>query len=463
VTSPVLVSPEPLLTSTHDVSVRRRWTAAILFGVTALLLAGPLAFGGVEAWAIFGLELGSGVLFLSWITKQGYLNEFEIIRNPLFAPMIAFGGLIAMQWVFGLTAYRYVTESEGLLYAAYGMIVFVVTQTLRRGSQARQVAIIATVYGATVALFALVQGAASNGRIYWLRTTSTGGWIYGPYVNHNHYAALMEMLVPIPLVFVLTSFASGNRKLLAGIAAALMASTIFLSGSRGGMISLVIEIALLFVAIQAKDKRPRTVWIALLTLAASVAVVYWLEGRDFIQRLISIHSETQAEISGGTRFSIVRDGLHMFVRHPISGWGLGTFPVVYPQFRSFYTNFFINQAHNDYLQLLIETGLLGFLAAAWFLVRLYRETWKKIEDWTSNVNSAVALAALIACTGIVAHSLVDFNLQIPANAALFYVLAAIAAAPNFQEPSHRRRHRSRMTRESWEPLEPLPDSAATAK
>ena len=45
---------------------------------------------------------------------------------------------------------------------------------------------------------------------------------------------------------------------------------------------------------------------------------------------------------------------------PVLGWGLGTFPVVYPEFRSFYTNFFVNEAHNDYLQLLAEMGLLGF-------------------------------------------------------------------------------------------------------
>ena len=62
----------------------------------------------------------------------------------------------------------------------------------------------------------------------------------------------------------------------------------------------------------------------------------------------------------------------MFRNKPVLGWGLRTFPVVYPQFRSFYTNFFVNEAHNDYLQLLCEMGLLGFGTMVWFLIVLYR-------------------------------------------------------------------------------------------
>ena len=60
------------------------------------------------------------------------------------------------------------------------------------------------------------------------------------------------------------------------------------------------------------------------------------------------------------RLNIDRDEFRMFLKKPVLGWGLGTFPVVYPQFRTFYTNSFVNEAHNDYLQLLTEMGLLGF-------------------------------------------------------------------------------------------------------
>ena len=88
----------------------------------------------------------------------------------------------------------------------------------------------------------LLQGIAPNGKLYWLRQPTMGGWIYGPYVNHNHYAGLMELLVPIPLVLSLTRLAEERERIAAGIAAAIMVGTIFLSGSRGGMIAIFVEL-----------------------------------------------------------------------------------------------------------------------------------------------------------------------------------------------------------------------------
>jgi O-antigen ligase len=135
----------------------------------------------------------------------------------------------------------------------------------------------------------------------------------------------------------------------------------------------------------------------------------------------------------------------MLVKRPLLGWGLGAFPIVYPEFRSFYTTFFVNQAHNDYLQLLAETGLAGFSIAVWFLVLVFRHAAGKLENWAGTASGALTMAALLGCVGILVHSFLDFNLQIPANAALFYVLCAIAAAAPLHESQRRRvvrRHHS---------------------
>ena len=129
----------------------------------------------------------------------------------------------------------------------------------------------------------------------------------------------------------------------------------------------------------------------------------------------------------------------MFEHKPIAGWGLRSFPVVYPQFRSFYTTFFVNEAHNDYLQLLVEMGLLGFGVMVWFLIVVFRRALSKIKNWASDVSGAVTLACILGCTGILIHSTVDFNLQIPANAALFYVICSIAAADPLTQPARKRR------------------------
>jgi O-antigen ligase len=162
-------------------------------------------------------------------------------------------------------------------------------------------------------------------------------------------------------------------------------------------------------------------------LAIGLGLVVWLGGTELAQRLATIHSEAKSEVSGGIRLDIDRDALRMFARKPILGFGLGTFPDVYPQYRSFPTNFFINEAHNDYLQLLVEMGGAGFATMLWFLWAVYRNAIRKLKNWPDDTNGAVALAALLGVTGILVHSFLDFNLQIPANAALFYVLCVVAA------------------------------------
>jgi O-antigen ligase len=135
------------------------------------------------------------------------------------------------------------------------------------------------------------------------------------------------------------------------------------------------------------------------------------------------------DLSPGIRLDITKDSLRMFSHRPVWGWGLGTFPTVYPSYRSFYTNLFVNEAHNDYAQLLVETGLLGFGLMLWFLVRLYRYGLPTSRRWEFQWDGAVSLSALLGCTGILLHSFVDFNLQVPANAALFYALCGLAASP----------------------------------
>jgi O-antigen ligase len=411
----------------------------LLYGTFGLLMFGPVAFGAVEPWSTFILEAGSVVLMCLWLRKQFLDGELTIEWNPLFLPMAGFGLLILLQIVFGISAYRHDTISGALLYCAYAMLCFLSAQTLLRSSQARIIAVVLALYGFTIAAFALLQGIAPNGKLFWVRQPSMGGAIYGPYVNHNHYAGLMEMLVPILLVLSLTRLAGEKERMAAGVAAAIMIGTVFLSGSRGGMLAIFVELAFFAVVLLGQRRNPRIVVGAVVFAVVLVGLLTWLGGKELTSRVSSISTEARTELSGGTRLSIDRDALRMFGNKPVFGWGLGTFPVVYPQYRSFYTNFFVNEAHNDYLQLLAEMGLLGFGAMVWFIIVLYRSAMPKIANWTSDVSGAVTLACTLGFTGILVHSLLDFNLQIPANAALFYVLCTIAAAKPLLQRSKKRR------------------------
>ena len=99
----------------------------------AVLLLGPLAFGAVEPWSIFALKACAVLLLAAWASRQWLNHEISVSNNALYRPMAAFFALVLVQWFVGTTAYRHVTYSHILLYAAYGMLAFVVTQTLRRG------------------------------------------------------------------------------------------------------------------------------------------------------------------------------------------------------------------------------------------------------------------------------------------------------------------------------------------
>jgi O-antigen ligase len=244
----------------------------------------------------------------------------------------------------------------------------------------------------------------------------------------------MEMLLPIPFVVSMGHLLKGGKRALVGACAVLMAGTIFLSTSRGGMLAFAVEMALFAALTLGKRRSPR---IALGTASVCVlilALLIFLGKGQVLGRL--------GDLSPGMRLAITKDSLRMFSQRPILGWGLGTFPTIYPTYRSFYTNLFVNEAHNDYVQLLVETGLLGFALMLWFLVRLYRHGLPTSRRWEFHWDAAVSLAALLGCTGMLLHSFVDFNLHIPANAALFYVLCGLAASKLLPESSKRRKSRN---------------------
>jgi O-antigen ligase len=246
----------------------------------------------------------------------------------------------------------------------------------------------------------------------------------------------MEMLTPIPLVISFADGVRASRRALAALAAALMASTIFLSGSRGGMAAFTAQIVLLAGFLVTRRKNWKAAFAFGGFLAIALGLLVWLGGGELVERIASIHSGTRTELSGGTRLTIDQDSLRIFAQKPVLGWGLGVFPDIYPQFSSLATNLQVGMAHNDYLQLLVEMGVLGFVTVVWFLLTLARAAQKKLKCWPPDPNTAVTLGATLGISGILIHSFVDFNLQIPANAALFYMLCVVAAMePRF---GHRR-------------------------
>ncbi len=396
------------------------------------LMFGPLALGAVEEWSQFTLRAASLILLLLWTANQLLNDRIDIVWTPIFAPACVFGLLILAQSLIPLSAYRAVTVSETLNYCAYGALMFVAVQIVRRDSDARLLAIALVSFGFLLACFAIVQNLSAPGLLYFVRKPLHGGSVYGPYVNRNHYAGLMEMIFPMALVMGLQTGEALSKRTVWIFAAVVMTGSIVLSQSRGGMAASTIEIMAFAVYVARRNRRLALGIVGILVLTASFVVASG--GGNALRRF--------GELGPHDRLTIARDGMHMLTQRPILGWGLETFATVYPSFRSFYTDLVVNEAHNDYLQVLIETGIAGFVTVLVFVALLYRTGLRHLRRWSSSPLAAVRLAALLGCTGILVHSLVDFNLHLPANAALFYSLCGIAAGAGAVEPDRKRNHHS---------------------
>ena len=392
---------------------------------SAVLIFGPLALGAVQDWSIALLEAAAAAVLLIWmawrLSASGIAApltvQIEIRWNPLFAPMLVFLGIVLVQIAFHRSAYLYDSLAELWLCIAYGILAFVAVQL--RHDDVTLFANTIVAFGSLYAVFAVFQGFTPNGKIYWLIEPRAGS-IYGSYVNHNHYAGLIELLLPLALVIALDPSLRREKRLLLACATVTMAASVFLSQSRGGMIAVIVEMVFLGIVwmIHFSPRKSATVFVAFcITTALFLA---WVAPRELGSRITDIHDPE--------RLLIHRDSIRMFLAHPLLGSGFGTFATVFPHYRVFYDGFFIDNAHDDYLELLLETGLLGFGVGVWFLVVLYREGGRNMRLIKNSSIARINAAALAGCTGLLAHSFLDFNLHIPANAALFYVLCVIATA-----------------------------------
>lgn len=399
--------------------VERIEKAAFLV-LVGLLMCAPLAFGSTEPIPQFILRTGAVALFGLWIALQYHNEALRLFPKAISLPVLGVIAVVLWQLVIGSTAYRYATLSESLNLMVYAIVMLIASELFGRRRSLRALALAMGVFGAALALFAMIQDLSGTDKLYWIwQVDQISAAIYGPYVNHNHYAGLMEML--IPLASGVAFLERGSKRVLLLFAAAVMALTVVFSRSRGGMIALAVEFVFVCVVLFRVQRNRRGVMAVFGAMAMMAALVLWLGSDKLFERFSEPHDQY--------RVQIYRDSLSMAMHKPILGYGMGTFSTVYPAYRSFYTNLFVNHAHNDYLEMLVDTGVVGLALFLWFLFSVFRSGWKKISDENDVEGRALTLAALTGVTGIVVHSFLDFNLHIPANAALFFVLCAAIATP----------------------------------
>jgi O-antigen ligase len=396
----------------------------IRIAICILIVFAVAAFGAVETWSQSILQIAAALLFVWWGFLMATGRGEEIRWSPVFWPLLGLELLALLQFFIPLSLYPYLTKMELLRFTSYMILLFLAVQSFRTPRQWRTFAWFLVLFAFAVALFGVLQDLTKNGKLYWIKEMRYGGNSFGPYVNRNHFAGLMELLIPIGLALLAVPGVRKQQMPLMALLAAIPVGALLMSGSRGGIVAFGCEVALLIFLLWIRGGERKYLLTFLVALLLAGGLVAWLGTSEVIQRFSKMHNP---EMSEGQRVSMSKGAYHIFRDYPWTGTGIGTIVAVYPAYETAYDATIVDHVHNDHFELLAETGAIGAICWLAFIASLLffgiRTFWTQ-HDATVR---ALQLGALVGCVGLLVHSFADFNLHIPANALLFYLLAGIAS------------------------------------
>jgi O-antigen ligase len=395
-------------------------------GLLFLFAFSVLAFGAVEVWSESIVEIGASILLISWAAIL-YRDKQVIIQwSPLNWPLCGLLTVGVVQLVFRWTANPFLTRLELMRLAAYFIVFFLCAQVFQERADLVTVAWFLVVMGFLVALLGIAQYFTSEGTLYWFRPLPEGGDVFGPYVNRNHFAGFVELTAPVGVSLLVFRGLRRDLFLMVGLLTIIPIGALILSASRGGIVSFAVAMGVLALLARTRRRResPRIIAIGAVALAA-VVLILWLGPGKAIERI----STTRAgDVTLLRRASMFRGAENIFLDHPFKGAGLGTLVSVYPRYETVYDGHVVDHVHNDYIEALAETGLLGGLCGSAFLWLLFREARRTFSAEQGHFSRALHAGAIATVCGLLIHSLVDFNLHIPSNALLFLLQAYLATS-----------------------------------
>lgn len=458
-------------------------------GIYSLLIFTPLAFGSVQPWAFTVMEAVSFIIFGAWLLRMSVLKKVEFYATPLLFFMLALAVVVVIQVIpmpaallgllspstlraynlfsnDGVSVWRAIsidpqsTLDELWKLLSYIAIFTVIINHFKTRAQVTKILRLVVWLGVGIAVFAVVQRLAWNGRLYWIFPIRPGiefseGYIWGPYINRNHFAGYMELVIPIalgfflyrmteikvasdmPLVRKLHIYANSKVILPMGVfltSALVMVAVLFISLSRGGVVGVATGV-IIFMAMSHRRRSLKNK-IAVLSvigvvLLLAVIVLSWNRLEDRFEDI--------AEEGKNPRFEILADSVNMVKDFPLLGTGLGTFKTSYLSYQTKHSTAYFKNADNDFLETLTETGLIGFAVTGGVIFFFF---YPVVQVWRVRQNTFVkcmAAAGVASCGALFIHSFTDFNTRIPANAMLITVIAGLTYATVFNV-SDRGRH-----------------------
>jgi len=388
-----------------------------------------VSLAAVAAAALLQLvPLSVGVLGASSPRRLELLNQLDV-RFAL--------GLVN---VHGLSLDPAATIRAVILYVGLGLLMLGLARCLSERSALRLLWVI-TWLGIALAVTGIVQRPLSTGSIYGFWKPLASGHPFGPFVNKNHFAGWIVMALPLVLGYFCALVSRGtqtvrptlrdwviwlssreaNQAVLAAFAVMLMGVALVLSLSRSGMLSLVVALLLGGSAAIRRQQGAlgRSAIVGGLALL-SVIIVVWSGTETIAARFGAADT-----VDLGSRLPIWRGGVRILQDFWLTGSGLNTYGVATLFYPAIVTGSHLAEAHNDYLQLAVEGGLLLGIPILVAIVTFALMVRRRLM---ASEGSAywIRLGAVAGLVAVAVQSVVEFSLQIPGNAVLFAALCALA-------------------------------------
>jgi O-antigen ligase len=450
-----------------------RLRGAAVFLVYAILVFSTVAYGAVDFWALGFLSILAAVLACLWGAEAWRRRELRFNTSSLQLPIVCLlvigliqllplgspgvpGDMLTVPASHALSLAPYATRLFVIHLAIYGLFFAAALTYIDHRDRLRKMVVFLIIFVSLMAFFAILQRLASLDSIYGLRA-SAQAIPFGSFINQHHFAALMEMASGLTLGLLFgKATKKANRPLLI-IASVLMGIAIIFTGSRGGLISFFTVLGFILVinffthkssekdADEKGDASPARRKVMLIAGGSGLVLVMFflvllLGGDQSALRGIGLSGVTQLDFTTG-RSHFWGAAVQIFFAHPIIGAGLDAFGNAYPLYDTWNGIYRVEQAHNDYLQILADGGILGFSCVAAFIYLFFKKSLRVIRDSRNTFRRNTAIGALAGCFGVLVHSFFDFPLRTPANAFFFLTLVALATVSIHYPPTHHRRRK----------------------
>ncbi len=451
-----------------------RWNSAAFFMVCLMLIFSSVAYGAVDTWALGFLSIFAGLLLIFWIIDGWKNRDLLINTNIILIPLVAMilvgfiqllplrnlniaNELLSIPASNTLSLDPYSTKIAIVKYLIF--LIFFWASLTFINSQKRLTKVVFTIiiFAGLMAFYGILQNLTGTDTIYGLRPAVHAS-PFAAYVNKHHFAAFMEMTIGLTLGILFVQGIKKDKFLLLIIAVVLMGIAIVMTGSRGGFISLVgvLGFLVLMTVIYGDKKHPKekisffnkknlaVIGGSILLILVLFSITIWLGAGDSLERGVGLQVN-DTDFSTG-RIHFWSTTLQIIQNNPILGTGLDAYGVSFPKYDTWNGLFRLEYAHNDYLQVLSDSGIVGFALLILFIFLLFKQSLNVIRTSNDRFRRGTALGALAGCFGILIHSLFDFPLRTNANSFFFLVLAAIAVVSVDYPKLYRRKVKIKKTR-----------------